>query len=93
MIVDNLYILVFKINKLNDFLFCDMLQNLYLVITDKIVISFRLRKQLETHSTCRLHQMLAEFLTQTHEHQEALDQFSIALRLGYMYLLEDITTV
>lgn len=40
-----------------------------------------LRKQLETHSTCRLHQMLAEFLTQTHEHQEALDQFSIALSL------------
>jgi hypothetical protein len=44
------------------------------------VLNFRLRKQLETHSTCRLHQMLAEFLTQTHEHQEALDQFSIALR-------------
>lgn len=40
-----------------------------------------LRKQLQTHSTCRLHQMLADFLTNTNEHQEALDQYSIALSL------------
>ena len=40
----------------------------------------RLRKVLQTHSTTWLHTRLAEFLTHTNAHQEALDQFSIALR-------------
>ncbi|XP_074641940.1 anaphase-promoting complex subunit 7-like isoform X2 [Tubulanus polymorphus] len=40
-----------------------------------------LRKQLRMQSTCNLHLMLGNFLTQTNEHQEALDQYSIALSL------------
>lgn len=40
-----------------------------------------LRKQLQTHSTCRLHRMLADFLGLTDEHLEAIDQYSIALSL------------
>ncbi|KAL3857415.1 hypothetical protein ACJMK2_012089 [Sinanodonta woodiana] len=40
-----------------------------------------LRKQLISQSTCRLHQMLADFLTQTNEHQEALDHYNKALGL------------
>ncbi|XP_064613302.1 anaphase-promoting complex subunit 7-like [Liolophura sinensis] len=38
-----------------------------------------LRGKLYHHSTCRLHQMLGDFLTWTNEHQEALDHYSIAL--------------
>ncbi|KAL5016106.1 hypothetical protein ScPMuIL_005695 [Solemya velum] len=40
-----------------------------------------LRRQLKNHSTCRLHQLLGDFLHQTSEIQEALDQYSIALSL------------
>ncbi|KAK3084436.1 hypothetical protein FSP39_013538 [Pinctada imbricata] len=40
-----------------------------------------LRSRLQTHNTCKLHQMLADFLSQTHEHQQALDHYSIALSL------------
>ncbi|XP_064461073.1 anaphase-promoting complex subunit 7-like [Ornithodoros turicata] len=40
-----------------------------------------LRKQLETQSTCRLHQMLGDFLARTNEHDKALQHFGIALNL------------
>ena len=40
---------------------------------------FRLRKQLKHQNTGRLHQLLGNFLEHTNEHQEALDQYSIAL--------------
>lgn len=40
-----------------------------------------LKTYLQHHSTCRLHQLLADFLTHTGEHQEAMDQFTKALRL------------
>ncbi|XP_013384483.1 anaphase-promoting complex subunit 7 [Lingula anatina] len=40
-----------------------------------------LRNQLQHQSTCRLHQLLGDFLSQTNEKQEALDQYSIALSL------------
>ena len=39
----------------------------------------RLRGYLENQSTCRLHQMLGDFLTQIGDHLEALDQYSKAL--------------
>ncbi len=44
------------------------------------MLNCRLRKQLRQQSTCKLHQMLADFLMHANEHQEALDQYSIALR-------------
>ncbi|XP_045172454.1 anaphase-promoting complex subunit 7-like [Mercenaria mercenaria] len=40
-----------------------------------------LKGYLQNQSTCKLHQMLADFLTHTGEHQEALDQYSKALGL------------
>lgn len=40
-----------------------------------------LRNQLQHQSTCRLHQLLGDFLSQTNEKQEALDQYSIALSM------------
>ncbi|CAH1801460.1 unnamed protein product [Owenia fusiformis] len=40
-----------------------------------------LRKTLRTESNCKLHTLLGEFLQQTNEVQEALDQFSIALSI------------
>ena len=39
----------------------------------------RLRSYLQSQSTCRLHQMLGDFLSQTGDHLEALDQYSKAL--------------
>ena len=51
---------------------CDML----------LLYCFSLKKQLQQHSTCRLHQMLAEFLEHTNDHIEALDHYNIALRYG-----------
>lgn len=41
----------------------------------------RISKTLRHVSTSRLHQMLGDFLSHNSEHQEALDQYSIALRL------------
>ena len=41
----------------------------------------RLSKALRHQSTSRLHQLLGDFLSHNNEHQEALDQYSIALRL------------
>lgn len=40
-----------------------------------------LRSYLQNQSTCRLHQMLGDFLTQIGDHLEALDQYSKALGL------------
>ncbi|XP_077996045.1 anaphase-promoting complex subunit 7-like [Glandiceps talaboti] len=40
-----------------------------------------LRNQLRSQSTCRLHQMLGDYLAATNDHQEALDQYSIALSM------------
>ncbi|XP_070572262.1 anaphase-promoting complex subunit 7-like [Ptychodera flava] len=40
-----------------------------------------LRNQLRLQSTCRLHQMLGDYLAATNDHQEALDQYSIALSM------------
>jgi hypothetical protein len=41
---------------------------------------YRLRNTLRSQSTHKLHQLLGDFLTHTNEPQEALDQYSIALR-------------
>lgn len=40
-----------------------------------------LKKQMEQQSTCRLHQMLGDFLARTNEHEKALHHFSIALNM------------
>lgn len=40
-----------------------------------------LQRQLELHSTCRLHQMLGDFYARTGEHEKALQHFGIALNL------------
>ncbi|XP_064618636.1 anaphase-promoting complex subunit 7-like [Lineus longissimus] len=42
-----------------------------------------LRNTLRSQSTHKLHQLLGDFLTHTNEHQEALDQYSIALSLDH----------
>ena len=36
-----------------------------------------LRKQLKTHSTARLHQMLADLLAKTHDEEQALEHYTI----------------
>lgn len=40
-----------------------------------------LKKQTEQQSSCRLHQMLGDFLARTNEHEKALHHFSIALNM------------
>lgn len=40
-----------------------------------------LRKTLVNHNTCHLHQMLGDFLSQTNEALEAVNHYSIALRM------------
>ncbi|XP_042903063.1 anaphase-promoting complex subunit 7 [Parasteatoda tepidariorum] len=40
-----------------------------------------LRKHTEHSTTCRLHQMLGDFLARTNEHEKALHHFSIALNM------------
>lgn len=44
-----------------------------------------LRQALEHHSTCMLHTMLAHFLNCTNEHQQAMDEYSIALGINPTY--------
>ena len=39
-----------------------------------------LRKQLKTHSTARLHQMLADLLAKTHDEEQALEHYTIGKR-------------
>ena len=41
-----------------------------------------LRKQLATHSTCKLHLMLADLLGKTHDEEKAMDHYAIALNLN-----------
>ena len=36
-----------------------------------------LRRQLKTHSTARLHQMLADLLAKTHDEEQALEHYTI----------------
>lgn len=40
-----------------------------------------LKRQTEQQSSCRLHQMLGDFLARTNEHEKALHHFSIALNM------------
>ncbi|XP_035206985.1 anaphase-promoting complex subunit 7-like [Stegodyphus dumicola] len=40
-----------------------------------------LKKQMEQQTSCRLHQMLGDFLARTNEHEKALHHFSIALNM------------
>lgn len=41
-----------------------------------------LRKQLANHSTCKLHLMLADLLSKTHDEEKAMDHYAIALNLN-----------
>ena len=41
-----------------------------------------LRKQLKTHSTARLHQMLADLLAKTHDEEQALEHYTIGKKSG-----------
>jgi hypothetical protein len=43
----------------------------------------RLRGVLDRHNTSRLHHLLGDFLHQTGDMSEALNQYSIALRFGF----------
>ncbi|XP_054707441.1 anaphase-promoting complex subunit 7-like [Uloborus diversus] len=40
-----------------------------------------LKRQMEQQTSCRLHQMLGDFLARTNEHEKALHHFSIALNM------------
>lgn len=45
-----------------------------------VYVFISLKKQTEQQSSCRLHQMLGDFLARTNEHEKALHHFSIALK-------------
>ena len=42
-----------------------------------------LQKQLKTHSTARLHQMLADLLAKTHDEEQALEHYTIGKHCTY----------
>ena len=56
----------------NSFYSLDLLQEMS---TDKAIEL--LRRQLKTHSTARLHQMLADLLAKTHDEEQALEHYTI----------------
>lgn len=54
-----------------------------------------LRKQVAVQSTCRLHQMLADFFSHVRDEEKAAHHFGIALKLvilhwkNYLYIMHD----